>query len=195
MERRKEQGLNRQQSPASLYVKTTAPVSSRQAFRARFATRQAVAVARSCTSFANRFAKPQCFFLAGVDERVELLDSAVACKELRLSIAEGNLRLLVGLAVCLRHDLFQMKGSRYCGNKKGQAICLISVGIMLSTVPVHPLSTGSRECWLRACPRIELSDRVDDDSKTVFKARMEALCGTRPPGGSIVATNPDMKPI
>ncbi len=48
---------------------------------------------------------------------------------------------------------------------------------------------------LRGCPRIELSDRVDDDSKTVFKARMEAPCGTRPPGGSIVATNPDMKPI
>jgi hypothetical protein len=47
------------------------------------------------------FAKPQGLLLAGADDGIELIDSAVAGEELRLSIAEGNLRLLARFAVCL----------------------------------------------------------------------------------------------
>lgn len=46
---------------------------------------------------------------------------------------------------------------------------------------------------LRDRPGIGLSDRADDDSKEVSAVWMEAPCGTRPPGGSIVAISPDMK--
>ncbi len=38
---------------------------------------------------------------------------------------------------------FRFRPPEYGGNKKGQANCLTSVGIMLSTVPVHPWSKES----------------------------------------------------
>lgn len=47
------------------------------------------------------FTKPPGLFLAGQNEGIEFLDSAVAREELRLGIGEGNLRLLAGFAVCL----------------------------------------------------------------------------------------------
>jgi hypothetical protein len=38
---------------------------------------------------------------------------------------------------------FPGQAARYGGNKKGQANCLTSVGIMLSAMPVHPWSKES----------------------------------------------------
>jgi hypothetical protein len=90
------------------------------------------------------FTKAQGLFLAGANDRIELFDSAVASKELRLRIAEGNLSLLARFTVCLCHGFFRLEAAKGRGNKKGQAICLTLVGIMLSTVPVHPWSTESR---------------------------------------------------
>jgi len=53
----------------------------------------------------SSFTKAQGLFLAGANDRIELFDSAVASEELRLSIAEGYLRLLARFAVCLCHSI------------------------------------------------------------------------------------------
>jgi hypothetical protein len=85
---------------------------------------------------------------------------------------------------------------RLCGHHlKGPPTSSPKTWIEQSTADGVMLQMFVGSALIRGCPRIELSDRVDDDSKTVFKARREAPCGTRPPGGSIVATNFDMKPI
>ncbi|VVT07837.1 membrane hypothetical protein [Rhizobium sp. EC-SD404] len=81
--------------------------------------------------------------LACLYDGVELFHDAGLTKRLRTRLVKGDLRLLARLVVGLCHDRRIPVWRSISGTKKGQANCLTLVGIMLSTMPVHPWSKES----------------------------------------------------
>jgi hypothetical protein len=53
-----------------------------------------------------RFTQALCLFIAGLGDGIQRVQGMPSAEKFRLDYAEGNLRLLAGFAVCIRHDRF-----------------------------------------------------------------------------------------
>jgi len=94
-------------------------------------------------------------FVAGDYDRVQVFNRTLAFKKLRLGFTKSGFGLLAKYAVVLGHGVPRIGRSPVSGYENGQATCLALLGLMLSTVPVHPWSRESRYRIYQAACRLQ----------------------------------------
>lgn len=94
-------------------------------------------------------------FVAGDYDRVQVFNRTLAFEELRLGLTKSGFGLLAKVAVVLGRSFLRSGRSPVSSYEKGQATCLTLLGLMLSTVPVHPWSRESRFRIYQAACRLQ----------------------------------------